>query len=148
MPDILSELEQNIVIALKSTNSLRNEVERKENEKFDQLKDISLGIIDILDSFERIEEGFVEKGINKSAEAGKIITRYTTVQKRLHNLLQKYGITKIEFPDNRLIVGWCEVTETEPDSGRNNDEIISIVRNGYIRGKVLIRAAQIVAVKN
>ena len=74
--------------------------------------------------------------------------RYNSVKTKLLNLLQKYGITKIEFPDNRLIVGLCEVVETEADGNRKNDEIISVVRGGYIRGNELIRAAQIIVVKN
>ena len=90
----------------------------------------------------------VKKGIDKNEEANKIMNRYKTIQKKLLNLLQKYGITKIEFPDNRLIVGVCEVLETEADNKRKNDEIISVVRSGYIRGRELIRAAQIIVVKN
>jgi molecular chaperone GrpE (heat shock protein) len=107
-----------------------------------------LGIIDILDSFERVEESLSEKGQDKSEDAIKTINRYRTIQKKLINFLNKYGISKIEFPDNRLIVGLCEVVETEPDSYRKNDDIVSIVRSGYIRGKELIRAAQIIVVKN
>lgn len=148
MNDTIKELETIIVQNLQSINSLKNEVENKDNEKLDQLKDISLVIIDILDSFERIEENLIEKGIDKNEEAGKTMNRYKTIQKKLLNLLQKYGITKIEFPDNRLIVGLCEVVETEVDSNRKNDEIISVVRSGFIRGKDLVRAAQIIVVKN
>jgi molecular chaperone GrpE (heat shock protein) len=148
MNDKIKELESIIVQNLQSSNRLKNEVEKKENEKHDQLKDISLGIIDILDSFERVEESLIEKGLTKDDAAGKIMNRYKTIQKKLLNLLQKHGITKIEFPENRLIVGLCEVVETEADSNRKNDEIISVVRSGYIRGKELIRAAQIIVVKN
>ena len=60
MNDTIKELETIIVQNLQSSNSLKNEVEKKENEKHDQLKDISLGIVDILDSFERIEENGVK----------------------------------------------------------------------------------------
>lgn len=148
MNDSTTELKNLITHNLQAANNLKNEVEKKENEKHDQLKDISLGMIDILDSFERVEEGLIEKGLDKNEEASKTMTRYKTIQKKLLNLLQKYGITKIEFPDNRLIVGLCEVVETEADSNRKNDEIISVVRSGYIRGKELIRAAQIIVVKN
>jgi len=148
MNDSITELENLITLNLLSSNNLKNEVEKKENEKHDQLKDISLGMIDILDSFERVEEGLIEKGLDKNEEASKAMNRYKTIQKKLLNLLQKYGITKIEFTDNRLIVGFCEVVETEADSNRKNDEIISVVRSGYIRGKELIRAAQIIVVKN
>lgn len=148
MKESVIELEQLIIQNLKSTNLLKNEVERKENEKHDLLKDISLNIIDIIDSFERIEESIIEKEYNKIDEVNKTTSRYRTIQKKLLSLLQKHGVTKIEFPDNRLIVGLCEVVETEADSNRKNDEIISIIRNGYIRGKELIRPAQIIVVKN
>lgn len=148
MNESIIELEKLITSNLQLANNLKNDVEKKENEKHDQLKDISIGIIDILDSFERVEEGLVEKGLDKSEGAIKTMNRYKTIQKKLLNLLQKYGITKIEFSDNMLIVGFCEVVETEADSNRKNDEIISVVRSGYIRGKELIRAAQIIVVKN
>lgn len=148
MKESVSELEQLIIQNLKSTNLLKNQVEQKENEKHDLLKDISLNIIDIIDSFERIEESIIEKEYNKIDEVNKTTSRYRTIQKKLLSLLQKHGVTKIEFPDNRLIVGLCEVVETEADSNRKNDEIISVIRNGYIRGKELIRPAQIIVVKN
>jgi molecular chaperone GrpE (heat shock protein) len=148
MKESVTKLEQLIIQNLKSTNLLKNEVDRKENETHDLLKDISLNIIDIIDSFERIEEGIIEKEYNKIDEVNKTTSRYRTIQKKLLSLLQKHGVTKIIFPDNRLIVGLCEVVETEADSNRKNDEIISIIRNGYIRGKELIRPAQIIVVKN
>lgn len=148
MKESVSELEQLIVQNLKSTNLLKNEVERKENEKHDLLKEISISIIDILDSFERIEESVIEKEYHKIDEVSKTVSRFKTIQKKLLGLLQKHGVTRIEFPDNRLIVGLCEVVETEADNNRKNDEIISVIRNGYIRGKELIRPAQIIVVKN
>lgn len=148
MKESVTELEQLIVQNLKSTKHLKNEVERKENEKHDLLKEFSISIIDILDSFERIEESVIEKEYHKIDEVSKTVSRYKTIQKKLLGLLQKHGVTRIEFPDNRLIVGLCEVVETEADNNRKNDEIISVIRNGYIRGKELIRPAQIIVVKN
>lgn len=148
MKESVNELEQLIIQNLKLTNLLKNEVERKENERHDLLKEISISIIDILDSFERIEESVIEKEFHKIDEVSKTVSRYKTIQKKLLGLLQKHGVTRIEFPENRLIVGLCEVVETEADSNRKNDDIISVIRNGYIRGKELIRPAQIIVVKN
>jgi molecular chaperone GrpE (heat shock protein) len=148
MKESVNELEQLIIQNLKTTNLLKNEVERKENERHDLLKEISISIIDILDSFERIEESVIEKEYHKIDEVSKTVSRYKTIQKKLLGLLQKHGVTRIEFPNNRLIVGLCEVVETEADSNRKNDDIISVIRNGYIRGKELIRPAQIIVVKN
>ena len=144
----IKELEKLITQNLQSANNLKNDVERKGNEKHDQLLEISKGIIETLDSFDKIEEWLIEKGLDKSEDSVKTKNRYASVKTKLLNLLQKYGITKIEFSANRLIVGLCEVVETEADGNRKNDEIISVVRSGYIRGKELIRAAQIIVVKN
>lgn len=148
MIEAIKELESIIIKNLQSANNLKNEVEQKENEKHDQLKDLALGIIDILDSYERVEESLIEKGLHNEEGTNRVMTRYKTIQKKLLSLLQKYGIMKVEFPENRLIVGLCEVVETQSDSNKKNDEIVSVVRTGYIRGKELIRAAQIIVVKN
>ena len=144
----MEELEKLITANLQLSNSLKNNIEKKEIEKHDQLKGISLGIIDTLDSFERVEEGLIEKDFDKNAEGNKIMSKYKTIQKKLLMILQKNGISRIEFSENKHIVGLCEVVETESDITRKNDEIISVVRNGYIRGKELIRAAQVIVVKN
>ena len=148
MNDSIKELEKLITQNLQLANNLKNDVEKKDNEKHDQLIAISKLIIESLDSFDRVDEWLIEKGLDKSEDALKTMNRYKTIEKKLLNLLQRYGITKIEFPDNRMIVGLCEVVETEAESNKKNDEIISVLRSGYIRGKEVIRAAQIIVVKN
>ena len=143
-----SQLTQIIIENLQSNNHLKNAIEQKENEKQDLLKDLSLKIIDVIDSFENSEEWVTENELNKVDEAKRAVSKFKIVHRKLVGLLREYGITKIEFPDNRLIVGLCEVVETEADSQKKNDEIISVIRNGHIRGKELIRPAQIIVVKN
>jgi molecular chaperone GrpE (heat shock protein) len=144
----IKELENIIKNNLLEINNLTNRIEQKEIEKNDLLKEMASGIIDIIDSFERLEEEIIEKGRNKSKDISKIMKRYYTIHTKLLYLLQKHEIKKIEFPDNHLIIGWCEVIGTEPDSEKENDEIITIIKNGYVKGNELIRAAQIIVVKN
>ena len=148
MKKAATKLEQIIIQNLRSINHLKNKIDKQENENRDSLKNISLNVIDIIDSCDNIDEWVLDNQYNEVDEARKTNNRYKTIQKKLLSLLQTQGITKIEFPDNRLIVGLCEVIETETDRNRKNDEIISIIRNGYIRGKELIRPAQIIVVKN
>jgi molecular chaperone GrpE (heat shock protein) len=146
--EIKVQLNRIIVENLKLNKNLKNEIEIKENEKHDFFKDLAINIIDIIDSMENIDEWIIENEFDLIDEGKKINNRYKTIHKKLIGLLQKQGITKIEFPENRLIVGFCEVLETENDSSKRNDEIVSIIRNGYIRGSELIRAAQLIVVKN
>jgi len=148
MKESIRELEQLIIQNLQSNSLLKNEVEQKENEKHDLFKEVSLKIIDVIDSFENSAEWVAENDFDKVEEARKTVSKFKIVHRKLLGLLKSYGVTKIEFPDNRLIVGLCDVVETEADSNRKNDEIISVIRNGYIRGKELIRPAQIIVVKN
>jgi molecular chaperone GrpE (heat shock protein) len=148
MDESVKKLKNIVIKNLKKTNELKNEVGQIKNEKHDQLKDISKGIIDVLDSFKRVEERVLKKGYNEVEEAEKTMNRYKSVEKKLLILLRKHGITKIEFPDKKLIFGLCEVVETKEAKDREDDEIISIVKNGYIRGKEVIRPAQIIVVKN
>jgi molecular chaperone GrpE (heat shock protein) len=147
MDSLLLEIESLLTKNLKTSVDLKNQGEQRELVLLDQMKQVFLGVIDVLDSFERIE-GSVKERTPDDEVAMKTIARFKAVEKKLINLLRNYGITRLEFPDNRLIVGFCEVIDTEADSKRKNDEIVTVVRNGYIRGSELIRAAQIIVVKN
>lgn len=142
------ELESIIIQNLQSICSLKNEIEIKGMELHDQIKKNAEEVIRIIDSFELIEDDFKAKGLDKDDIIIKAINRYKTIKKKLLNLLQKSGITKIEFSENRMIVGLCEVVETIADNSKQNDEIVSVVRSGYIRGNELIRPAQVIIVKN
>jgi molecular chaperone GrpE (heat shock protein) len=147
MDNLLLEIESLLTNSLKTSVDIKNQAERRELALLDQMRQTFIGVIDVLDSFERIEGSIKERSTNDET-ALKTLMRFKTVEKKLINLLKNYGIARLEFPDNRLIVGFCEVIETEADSKRKNDEIVTVVRNGYIRGSELIRAAQIIVVKN
>ena len=145
----LSELESIFTNNLKLLNTLKYDVEKKETEKNDLLKEISNKIIDVIDSFELIEDNFKERGLVKNEYVVKSMNRYKTIQRRLYRLLADYHITKMEFPEKRLIVGWCEVVGTEPDNSKQNEEIITIIKNGYCRFKKdVIREEQVITVQN
>lgn len=147
MENLLTEIESIFTKNLKSSVDIKNQSEQRELALRDQMKEIFLGVIDVLDSFERIE-GSIKERSPVDENIIKTTARFKTVEKKLFNLLKSYGITRLEFPDNRLIVGFCEVIDTEANSNRKNDEIVTVVRNGYIKGSELIRAAQIIIVKN
>ncbi len=148
MNNNLQQLESIISQNLLTVSNLKNAVIQKDLEKSDQLKALSLGIIDVVDSFQRIEENIAEKGLPNVEDVSKTMNRYKTIQKKLLNLLQKHGVQKINFPENKLIVGLCEVIDTEPDNSRQNDDIVSVVRNGYVKGEEVIRAAQVIVIRN
>jgi len=137
-----------LVNNLKEIKRLKNSLEKCKLEHTDQFVDFILGIIEVIDTYEKAEESIIERELNKDKNSKFIISRFNSVNKSLLKLLKKNGVTKLEFPENRLLVGFCKVIDTEPDPNLPNDTIIEIVRNGYIHGKKLIREAEVIIVKN
>lgn len=143
----ITDLEDFLTKQLTINLNLKNELKQKELEKQDLMKEFFIGIIKILDSFEAKEENLKER-YPEDQKAQKTIKSYSSIKKQLLNLLRKHGVTKLEFPENRLIVGFSKVVDTEPNSVMDNDEIISIVKQGFIRGSELVREAELIVVKN
>lgn len=147
MSEAIEALRTKIIANLTEILELRTSLKTKEIEKHDFAKEIFLGIIEIIDAHENKEVSLHEK-TTISSDSSKTIQSFSVIRKKMLNLLAKYGITRVEFPENRLIIGFSKVVGTEPDHSRRNDDIISIVRNGYIRGHEVIREAEVIIVKN
>ena len=143
----ISELKNKISDNLSEVLELKTSLKNKELEKQDLMKEFFLAIIEVVDSYENKENSLLEK-IPSDSECIKIINSFAAIKKKLLNLLLKYGVTKVEFPENKLIIGFSKVVGTEPDPTKKNDSIISIVRNGYIRAHEVIREAELIIVKN
>jgi molecular chaperone GrpE (heat shock protein) len=143
----ISELKNKISNNLSEVLELKTSLKNKELEKQDLMKEFFLAIIEVVDSYENKENSLLEK-IPSDSECIKIINSFAAIKKKLLNLLLKYGVTKVEFPENKLIIGFSKVVGTEPDPTKKNDTIISIVRNGYIRAHEVIREAELIIVKN
>ena len=128
-------------------HELRRQVAEKERERQDQLRDFLLGQIELLDAMEQKEANLRER-YQEAPEALKVVVSYGSIQKRLLRQLERYGVSRVTFPEDRLIVGLSKVVETEPDSARANDSIISIVSHGYMRGNTVLREAELIVVRN
>ncbi len=144
----LEEIQSKLVLSLSENLNLRNKIKEQDKEKYDLINDFFNSIIKSIDMFESKEENLSERFIGKSADAEKIINSYSIIKKQMLNILRNHGVTQLEFPENKLIVGFSKVIDTEPDPNKKNDTIISILKNGYIRGKELIREAELIVVKN
>lgn len=143
----INHLKNKISENLSEVLTLKKNIKNLEIEKHDLMKEFFLGIIEVIDSFENKENSLLSK-YPASNECYKIIINYSVIKKKMNNLLENYGVSKITFPDNKLIVGFSKVIGTEADSSKKNDIVISIVRNGYIRGHEVIREAELIVVKN
>jgi len=136
------------------TNSLKENVESKhrikelEDENFDQMKAFAMSVIEVVDITDKVISHFDERMEGADKISLSIFKKYKMIQKRLLSALRQHGIEKIEFPENKLVFGQAEVLETEQHPDKENEEIISVIQNGYIRGEDVIRPAKVISVKN
>ena len=105
-------------------------------------------IISIIDAYEKAETKVKELGLEEDEKAQKAIKRLLQPKKVALSVLSKYGVSQIDLLGKSLNENLCTVVETEPDNERENDTVLSIEKNGYIRGERLIRRAEVVVVRN
>lgn len=112
------------------------------------LDEALIEFLNVLDTFERAEDYIQKQELDKDESASKAIRRLLNAKKKALFVLEKYNVTKMEFENNISVPEWCSVSDTEPDSSKQNGEIVSIEKNGYLRDGRLLRSAEVVIVKN
>lgn len=106
-------------------------------------------LFEVQDSLENMLKGLEEKETNPEQSSQNLIKGFRSIYMKILRLLSKRGIERIEFPENKAIFGLCKVIETRPMPGMENEQIIAIVRNGYMeRGGDVIRPAEVITVLN
>lgn len=145
---MIKKIEQQISDILRCNKELSNQIDKNQQKKEQYLDDIFLDVIDILDAFQREESIIVEKGWNESEDSKKAIKRLLNAKKKVCTMLEKYKVTKIEFPDGTSKDDYCSVTDTEPEPSKPNGTILSIEKEGYLREDHILRRAGVIIVKN
>jgi molecular chaperone GrpE (heat shock protein) len=127
---------------------LSNRVEQIESEKSIQFIQLANGILTVLDTFEKMKQKVLKKALKKTSKGKKNLARYKKVRNSFEELLTQFEITKIIFPDSQMIPGFCKIVGTEADAAMPDNTMLTIVKNGYIRGAEVIREAEVIVVKN
>ena len=64
------------------------------------------------------------------------------------SILSKYNVSQIDLDGKVINEDLCTVVDTEPDPTKEDGLVISIEKNGYVRGDRLIRRAEVIIIKN
>lgn len=144
---VKDKVKDNIVQLSRTVLEREYSIRQMELEHYDLTKAYLLGIIRIIDSFEDKEENLMERNSDNESSL-KIIQNFGSIKKKMLNLLETYGVTVLEFPDSKWIVGFSKPVETMPDPTKETDTIIEVVKKGYVRGSESIRDAEVIIVKN
>lgn len=104
--------------------------------------------ISVIDAYEKVETKIKEMDLPEDDNIQRVIKRLLQPKKTALSILSKNGVSQIDIVGKPLNEDICTVVETEPDNEKENDIVLSIEKNGYVRGERLIRRAEVVIVRN
>ncbi len=109
-----------------------------------------LGLLDILDAFENIEETIEAKKDRYDKSARMLSKNIRAVHRKLIRLMKSDDIVTMDFPDNKAAMDRCKVVDVREAPGMENETILTIIKNGYINKKdgSVLRKAEVITVSN
>lgn len=137
------------ITQLKQDNlKLRNKIEEDALNHERQIDSLINEIIQIIDAFEKSENKIKESGLSDDEKALKAVKRMLQPQKVALAVLSKYNVSQIDLEGKIIDDNICTVVDTEPAPGKEDGLVLSIEKNGYLRGDRLIRRAEVIVVRN
>jgi molecular chaperone GrpE (heat shock protein) len=148
MNDIIFKIESEITQIKKENVKLRNDIEELSLNSERQIDALVLELIQIVDAYDKAELVVKEKGYTDDETAAKAVKRMMQPKKIALSVLSKYNVTQIDLDGKLIDENLCTVVDTEPDSTREEGLVVSIEKNGYVRGDRLVRRAEVIIIKN
>lgn len=145
---IQAEVFQEITQLKQDYLKLRNKNEEDILAHERQIDSLINEIIQIVDAFEKSENKVKESGLLEDENAQKAVKRMLQPKKVALALLAKYDVSQIDLDGKLVDDNICTVVDTEPDPDKEDGFVISIEKNGYLRGDRLIRRAEVIVVRN
>ena len=121
----------------------RNRFQEKE-------KTLILGLLDILDAFENIDDLIETKKDQFDKSSLMLSKNIRSIHNKLIRLMKSEDVVKMEIPDNTAAMDHCKVIDTRSEPKMENQTILSVVKNGYINRKTgdVLRKAEVITVLN
>lgn len=124
-----------------------HKIESLESEKEKELDSIFKDLLAVVDAFEKADKRIAEL-FAENEDVQKARKRFATSKKKLLEILNKNSVSEILFPDGIATLEDCQIEDTEPDTTKPDNTIISIEKAGYRRNGRLLRLAEVIVVKN
>ena len=148
MKDKYSQIETEITENKKANLQLKNDLEQKNLDNDRQIDALINDIIQILDAYEKSETKVKEMGLMDDENAQKGIKRMLHPKKVALSILSKYNVVQIDLYGKLMDENTCTIVDTEPDSEKEDGLVLSVEKNGYVRGDRLVRRAEGIVVRN
>lgn len=143
-----TQIETEITKIKKENLQQRNDIEELTLGKERQLDALINDVIQIIDAFEKAEGKVKDTGLCEEESAQKAVKRMLQPKKLAMSILSKYNVSQIDLDGKFADDNICTVVDTEPDLEKEDGFVISIEKNGYMRGDRLIRRAEVIVVRN
>ena len=127
---------------------LNNWISTQEQSNDSQVGEICKDFLQVLESFEWAEATIHERGLDQSKISTSAIARMLTAKAKLLEVLESYGVHKIEFPDGVFDAAKGKIVGTVADEEKAEGSVAAIKRDGFYRKDKLLRPAEVLVVKN
>ena len=143
-----SKIEAEITKIKKENLKQRNEIDELSLNNERQLDALINDVIQIIDAYEKAETKVKESGLYDDENVQKAVKRMLQPKKVALSMLSKYNVSQIDLDGKIVNDDICTVVDTEPDPDKEDGLVLSIEKNGYLRGDRLIRRAEVIVVRN
>ncbi len=127
----------------------RSQREQEENCRCRE-QDLLTELFEVLDAFDSVENNVRRRQQPLEKTSLSLLNNMRAVQRKLLRLLTSRHIEVLEFPDRRAKAEQCRIVETKRMPERKDEEILTVLKKGYIDTKenVVLRKAEVVTVRN
>lgn len=144
----LSVLEDDLRLLMRQLAEARFAVEERDRQHRDSAKAVLLGVIEVVDAFERVFCSIQAKQDLVTPQMKIWVGNFRTVRRLLEKILAEQGVVKIENLDQGFDPHWHKVAEIVADSTKPEGTILGEVVCGYVWRKHLLRKAEVIVVRN
>lgn len=144
----LERVEEDVRTLMRELAEVRLFQEEARKGEEDHVEGILLQILEAVDAFDRVFRAIHGKEAEVTRQMKIWIGNFRTVKRLLEALLEKEGVRPIENLEGGFDPHWHKVADTVVDPARHEGAVVQEARRGYVRGKKVLRKAEVVVVRN
>ncbi len=143
-------LREKLVAFQREIAELKQQAKEREESCLRRERELYTELFEVLDVFDNLELHLRRRSEPLDKIGHRLLNSMKAVQRKLLRLLSSRQIEPLDFPDRRAQVGQCAVVETKPAPGRENEEILAVLKRGWRDATldVILRKAEVVTVRN
>lgn len=142
------DIREEIKNILDDNIQLNNWISTQEQSVDNQVGEMCKDFLQVLEAFEWAEDTIHERGLDQSKISTSAIARMLTAKTKLIEVLEGYGVKKVEFENGMFDASKAKIKGTVVDNEKEDGTVTTIVKDGFYRKDKLLRMAEVFVVKN